>query len=146
MKKITFLIALVISSVLFSQIKIDNSKNPETVGSILAGSITLMKLDDTRSFCYSDIKFTKIKVSKCFSFKETGNDLDNLYGIMKEGLANPPKENIKLDFPDDKIELFFTKTMGVPSVQFYHIDKDTGVTGVTAYITKRNIDKLFGKN
>ncbi|MDV4024910.1 hypothetical protein CMT52_11260 [Elizabethkingia anophelis] len=145
MKKTILFFALVVSTFLFSQIKVDNSPNPIQIGKITAGSITLDKTGDKYTFCYNDAKFTKIDSFKCFSFIETGSDLDNLYNIIMGGFETAPKENIKLDLPNDKVELHFEKMMGVVSMRFSQLNKETGVYGYSGYMSKKQVNKLFGK-
>lgn len=151
MKKVILFFAIAFCAIAFAQIKIDNSPNSITIGKITAGSITLSKKNDTElgdvySICYNDAKFTKIDSFKCFGFIETGNDLDKFYNVIMEGFDSSPKENIKLDFPLDKIELNFEKMMGIVSMRFNQFNKRTGIYSYSGFVTKKQIDKLFNKN
>lgn len=146
MKKTFLLFTILISIFSFSQIRIDNSPNSILVGKITAGSISLEKLDRKYTICYDDAKFTKVSSLKCFSFLDVENDFENFYALLLDGFNNPPKENIKLDFPNDNIEIHYEKMMGVVSMQFIQYFKEANVYGYSSYITKKQLQKLFGKN
>jgi len=145
MKKIFLLASMAISFFTFAQIKIDDSIKPTLIGKVSQGQVTLEKLDDQYSICYNDAKFLVVDSFKCFSFTEKNNDLQNLYQLIIKGFEQVPKDNIRLDLPNDKIELRFTKNLGIVSMQFHHFDKNSGVYGFSTYLTKKQINKLFGK-
>jgi|GEM_PF-2558558 len=145
MKNLILLLTIVLSSGSFAQIRIEHPEKTEQIGKIMAGLISLDKTGDIYRICYDDAKFTKIRAFKCFSFQETGNDLDNLYSIISKGFEAGKKDDIHLDLPDDKVVLNFEKHFGIVSMRFSQLDKSTGIFGFSGYMTKKQVDRLFGK-
>ncbi len=133
-----------ISSNAIGQIKVLKDDGIKTIGE--ANGVSLKVANDTL-YCiiYQDIKFRQLTEFKQFCFFDTDNALDNLYKIIMDGLGNPPKDDIIIELPEQNIlKLKFVKSLGVSNVQFYHIDK-AGVVGVSPYLIKKHINKLFGK-
>ncbi|WP_172919496.1 hypothetical protein [Capnocytophaga canis] len=98
------------------------------------------------SVFYKDIEFKHLEEWKSFYFLETGNDFETLYRLITDGFSNPPKNDIIIELPKGSVHLHFEKNMGVISFQFIHFPlNSTAVMGRSPYLTKRQIDKLFGK-
>ncbi len=149
MNKLFYLLIL-LSSFTFAQIKVVEPTKVELVGEIAPMKnlhIKIEKLPENEiRFTYVDVKFQTIDDYKTFTFKNEDNALDNLYKMITDGLANPPKEPIMLELPNSFLWLNFVKTMGVSNVQIGHSDSRTGVVGYSVWLTKRKADKLFGKS
>lgn len=151
MKRIvlTLLICSFVSLLSYSQIqKIETSKK-EMIGKIApmgALNIQCEKSDDVYIFMYRDVKYTQIVEFKSFVFKDIDNAFDGLYDMIMKGFKNPPKEDIMLELPDDIIWLNYTKAMGVVNFRFMHSPgKNSEVMGVSGWLTKKKVNKLFGK-
>lgn len=147
MKKLFFLLML-FPALCLSQIKQVEDVNPELIGKVgpkKAPHVGLYKLEDVYYFEYNDVKFTHIDSFKKITFLNEDNTLDSLYKLIKENIENPPKEDIKLEFPNNYVWLEFTKNMGIVSVRFYDKNRKTDIEGLTIWMTKKQIDKLFGK-
>lgn len=115
------------------------------VGSAGATWIEMIKIGDSYSVIYQDVTYQQLTEFKSFTFKDIDNAFEEFYKIISEGFNNPPKEDIKLDLPEDIIYLHFTSQLGIVSVQFIHVQKKTNITGYSVYLTKRRLNKLFGK-
>lgn len=139
------LLTLLLSICSFAQIQVYEQVKPTKIGNVQDYS-TIEKLDDIYSVCFDDIKFTKIKSHKCFTFKEVDNDFENLYNIINNGFQEKKEQTINLNLPNDLVDLKFVKNMGIISFQFITTGKNTQITGFSPYYTKRQIDKLFGKS
>lgn len=147
-KLLTLIIILCVSFNSFSQIKKVKTEKSETIGKIAPMGqthIECSKSGDTYTFIYSDIKFQQITDFKSFSFKDIDNAFDNLYQTIMDGMKNPPKEDIRLELPNDMIFLHFEKNLGVTSFQFLHCPgKNPEIIGMSVYLTKKKVRKLFG--
>lgn len=145
-----FYLLLLIGSFSSAQIKVVEPTKTELVGEIAPMKnlhIKIEKLPNNEyKFTYVDVKFQTIDDYKTFSFKDEDNAFENLYKMISDGLANPPKEPIMLELPNSYIWLNFIKTMGVGNVQIGHSVGKTDVIGYSVWLTKRKVDKLFGKN
>lgn len=151
MKKIILLIALTICGLSSAQIKkIETEKvNKTEIGKISPMGVTyisLSKYNDDYIFSYKDTKFAQISEYKSFSFKETGSDLDNLYKMIIDGIDTKPEDDIMIELPDDIIWLHFEKALGTTSVQIRHaVNKNPEIIGMTTWMTKAKVNKLFNK-
>lgn len=150
MKKILLLANLLIATACWSQIKdlSDLQEKCTTVGKIAPmGSFMgeLEKCSETKfRFLYRDLKFTSIINIKHFSFEDQEGALDYFYNTLIKGLEELPIEDKILQLPEDMLLIKFKKTFGVPVATIYHTNK-AGVTGVSQSFTRKQINKLFGK-
>ncbi len=149
MKRIlTILVVVFITTSAFSQIKQVKDVKSATIGKIGSFgkiSIDCTKLGDEYTFTYNDIKFQHIDDYKSFSFRDKDDAFNSLYEIIMKGLKNPPKEDIKLELPNDVVYLHFTKALGVANFQFIHHVNKGSVIGTSCWLTKKKVMKLFGK-
>ncbi len=149
MKKIFTILAVVfITTSAFSQIKQVKDVKPTTIGKIGSFgkiSIDCTKLGDEYTFTYNNIKFQHIDDYKSFSFKDKDDAFNSLYEIIMKGLKDPPKEDIKLKLPNDIVYLHFIKSFGVANFQFIHHVNKSNVIGVSCWLTKKKVMRLFGK-
>ncbi len=133
----------------FAQINVVDVAKPISigkVGNIAATFIYMDKEDSVYTITYQDIKFQHLTEFKSFSFKDINNDFDKLYKIIIDGLDNPPKEDIMLELPNDIVWLHFQKSLGVVNVRFSSaVNKNPNIIGVSIYMTKKQVLKLFGK-
>lgn len=105
--------------------------------------IELNLLDGTYTITYNDYKFTQIDDYKSISF----TDIDALYNQIMKGLEDMPEQDIEYNLPDDTLWLHFEKNLGVKSFQFMHaVNNNPKVIGLSRYLTKKQVNKLFGKN
>ena len=142
MKKILLIVFILVYSQSFSQIKILNSDS-EVIGKVQF--ISCSKNNNTFTFTYNDHKFTQIDEYKSFSLSE--NDFNELFNIITQGFLNYPKEEVKLELPNDILFLKFTKSMGIISLQITHfVNKNPELVGLTRYLTEKQVLKLFGKS
>lgn len=123
---------------------IDESKE-EIIGEIKnlgSLSIRLTKKDNIIYFTYSDAKYKKITDFKTFSFEDMDNALEEFYKNIIKALETGEKITMKI--PDGTIVAFPQKSFGMKSVQIGH-SNSAGVTGLSQFLTKKQLDKLFGK-
>ena len=144
MKKIFLLFALIVGVSSFAQIKVLKNETLEEIGS--DNSVGLFKKDNKYTFNYQDINTSNLNTFRSFSFMDLNRDVEALYKMINDGFISPPSSNIILEFPGDIIELNFAKNYGQPTVQFIQIiNKNKKFIGKTQYLTKKQIDKIFGK-
>lgn len=150
MKKIITVLSLFICAISFSQIKVIELPDSEKIGKITPGGLKTIeceKLNDTYFFNYRDAKFTKIENWKTFKIKDVDNAFEGLYSLIQKGFEEMPKEDIMIETNDGFIWLNFETFLGSKVFRFKHsIDKTGSVIGITGQYTKKQVDKLFGKN
>lgn len=147
-KHLLLILAVAISHVGFAQLSVVDNPKPETIGKIAPMGklhISCEKLNNTYTFTYSDVKFQQLTDYKTFSFKDIDDAFNKLYNTIMEGLANPPKEDLMLETPDGFIWLSYSKSMGVTNFRFGHSVQKTDVIGFSVWLTKKKVQKLFGK-
>lgn len=150
MKNFISVLFILVTSSVYSQLKVVEQPKTIEVGKIGPLGMTTMILSKNESgsvYCldYKDIKFKHISEWKKFCFINENNDVDNLYNMIIDGFEKMPEKDIKLESQLHYIYLHFEKNLGVISFQFYAQDKQTGVTGESAYMQKKQVMKLFGK-
>lgn len=142
MKKLILLsIALLLSGIMFSQIKVTKLEKPILVGKVQF--FKCYKSSGIYTLKYRDLSYKTIKVYESFSLNE--KDFDDLYSVIEQGFIDVPKERIIVETPDDILYLKFAKTMGVVSFRIYHYVSKTEIVKTTKYLTKNATKKLFGK-
>lgn len=144
MKKILLLFAFIIGVYSFAQIKVLKNESLEEIGT--DNSVGLFKKDNRYTFNYQDINTSNLNTFRSFSFLDLNRDVEALYKMINDGFISPPVNNVVLEFPGDIIELHFAKNYGQPTVQFIHvINKNRKFIGKTQFLTKKQVDKIFGK-
>lgn len=111
----------------------------ENLGSV---SVKLTKVNNTVYFTYSDSRYKKINNLKTFSFEDTNNALNDFYNNVVKSLESGEKITMKI--PNGIIITLPHKSFGMKSIQIGHSDS-AGITGHTQFLTKKQVDKLFGK-
>lgn len=152
MKKVLIvgLFFLSIHNISLAQIKVIEKKSEpcKDVGKVKAlftPIIEMKKCGEEYQVLFKDIKFQQIEEWKSFSFKDVDNAYDNLYKMIIDGFDNPPEESIMLELPHEYVWLNYTKNLGVTSFQFGVSVSKSSVIGFSPYMTRRQVDKLFGK-
>jgi len=155
-KKITLMSKRLLSlSLLFiviatnAQIKVAKAEaKPVIIGKV--GTPTLSTLEITKTgdlvtFKYQNNNKPQIAEFKTFSFKDIDGALDGLYTVIKDGLTAQPKEDIKIELPNETVSLQFTKAMNIASVKMKISYNNGEEGGTTVWLTQKQIDKLFNK-
>lgn len=109
---------------------------------------TIVKLEKCENFCtiyYKDISYRHINEYKHFTFEDVDNALENLYTMIIEGFNNPPKERIMLELPEHYLYLSFPSELGVYFFQFDVQTKKSNISSYSTKMSKRQVNKLFGK-
>ena len=144
MKKIILLFSILFSISAFSQIKMIKSDEPTEVGS--TNSVTLFKKDKKYTFNYQDVANANLNSWRSFYFFDLNRDFDGLYKVISDGFGSMPKNEITMELPNDIIGLNYGRNYGQVTVQFVHyIGKSEKYVGKTQYLTKKQIDKIFGR-
>lgn len=142
MKTAITILATLFFSIGFSQIKALDVSQIKSIGKVQF--IELNQNNDVLTFAYQDLNSNQMT---SFSFKNLNNDLDNLYNTIMNGFENIPEADIPLELPNDIIYLHFEKSMGVVNFQFKQsVNKDLSTIAKSVYLTKKKVNKLFGKN
>lgn len=154
MKKLLplILIAVCMTFNSFGQINVvETEKSEETVligkiGGIGETWIECTKTGNTYTFKYKDMKFEQVVDYKSFSFDDIDGAFDAIYNMMNDGIDNPPEEDVIIELPESFIFLHFGRTRGQSYVEIRHaVTKNTDVFGVTTWMNKKKLKKVFGK-
>jgi hypothetical protein len=149
MKKIFTILVLILMSIsTFGQIKKIESPKTVVIGKIaplgsLVASIEKTE-DNTYIFTYRDVNKSPLDVYKSFYFKETGHDFESLYQMIINGFEEIPKEALIVEVPNGKLYISFDKSMGVVNATISS-ETETELLGYCRALTKRDVNKLFGK-
>lgn len=147
MKTLTTLFIALITFSANAQLNIVKTEKPVEIGKVANFGNVVIECNlygDEYRFTYNDIKFQKINSYKSFSVmgEETFNDL---YDFIMDNWDNPPNEDTMIDLGNDTfIWLNFTKALGVTNVRFSSTEGGN-VFGFSGWLTKKRIDRLFGK-
>ncbi len=143
MKKIILLFTFCIGFLAFSQIKVLKNETLVEIGK--ENSVGLYKKENRFTFNYQDINTSNLNTFRSFSFNDVNGDVSDLYKMISDGFIDEPTGNITLELPNDIIELHFEKNYGQPTMQFIqYINKNKKYVGKSQFLTKKQIDKIFG--
>lgn len=149
MKKILLLSFLFIALATNAQIKVAKTEAKSVligkVGTPTLSTVEIMKTGDLVTFKYQNNNKPQIAEFKTFSFKDIEDALEGFYTVIKDGLATQPKEDIKIELPNETVSLQFTKAMNIASVKMKVSYNNGEEGGTTVWLTQRQIDKLFNK-
>lgn len=152
MKKLFYLLLLT-PMLMQSQIEvISNGKTnpPVNVGKISnlgTKSVSLDSIDNAFTVSYKNMMYPSLNDWKSFTFLNTDNDIEKLYQMIIDGFENTPTSTITLKLLDSVIGIEFEKALGTTSVTFVQTDSGANIiVGKTQPMTKRQINKLFGKD
>lgn len=140
-----FIILFFMLSVSFVNGQITMIDTPEVIKIGEVSGIKITKQNNTYTITYENIKYQQITDLKRFSFVDTDNAFDNLYQMIINGFNENPKSDIMLELPNDIVWLHFVKYLGVVTFQFYQSVNKTEVIAFSRYLTKKQVQKLFGK-
>ncbi len=105
-------------------------------------SITLLKSNDQYACVYTDVNMSSLYPKKAFVFpnKET------LYKIIIDGFINETNHQVYVQTGKKSIVKFEYKIIkGVMFVKINHNNLHNNIIGNTTFLTKDQIDELFGK-
>lgn len=145
MKKIITVAVLLINFLAFSQIKVVQTTPLEDIGKIGPKDVYIQKEGDEFTVFYKNIEIKEVDAMRKFSFKNVDNDFENLYTIIMDGFKASPLYDIKLELPNDFVWLHYTRKADKLTVQLMSSNKISSSTGISDYLTKDQIGKLFGK-
>jgi len=132
-----------------AQIKVDKTESKQVLigklGTPTLSTVELTKTGDLVTFKYQNNNKPQVAEFKTFSFKDVDGALEGFYGVIIDGLANLPKEDTKIELPNETISLQYKKEMNMASVKIKISYKTGEESGTTVWLSKKNIDKLFGK-
>ena len=145
MKKIVLFLSILMSVSAFSQIKVLKNESLLEVGK--ENSVTLYKKDKKYIFNYQDVNSSNLNTFRTFAFSDLNKDFDTLYKLISDGFIEMPTSEITLELPNDIVGLHFARNYGQITVQFVqYINKNKKYVGKSQFLTKKEVDKLFGKN
>lgn len=145
MKKIILLVTILFSVSAFSQIKILKNDALTEVGK--ENSVALYKKDKKYTFNYQDVNNANLNSFRSFYFFDLNKDFDQLYKLISDGFIDMPTSEITMELPNDIIGLNYGRNYGQITVQFIHyINKNRKYVGKSQYLTKKQVDKIFGKD
>ncbi|MEJ5105501.1 hypothetical protein [Chryseobacterium sp. MYb328] len=152
MKYFLSIFTIFLSIFCFSQLKVVDDKGPKMievgkVGPMGTTNISMLKSEDDKIYCfeYQDMKFTQINTWKKFCFINENDDINNLYNLIIDGFEKNINNEVKLESQLHYITLRFEKQLGVMNFDFAAKDKSTGIVGYSRYLSKKQVNKLFGK-
>lgn len=145
MKKMIFVLGVLFSFCASSQIKILKNENLLEVGK--ENSVTLYKKEKRYIFNYQDVNSANLNTFRTFAFSDLNRDFETLYKLISDGFISMPAGEITLELPNDIVGLNFAKNYGQITVQFVqYINKNKKYIGKSQFLTKKQVDKLFGKD
>lgn len=143
MRKLVLLLACFLGFTAFSQIKVLKNETLIEIGK--DNAVGLYKKENKYTFNYQDINTSNLNTFRSFSFNDINGDVQGLYKLITDGFIDQPSGNITLELPNDIIELHFEKNYGQPTVQFVQfINKNKKYVGKSQFLTKKQIDRIFG--
>ncbi len=149
MKKLLSLSLLFLAVATTAQIKVGKVEAKPTligkVGTPTLSTVEINKTGDLVTFKYQNNNKPHLAEFKTFSFKDIEGALEGFYGVIVEGMTSLPKEDIKVELPNETVNLQYKKEMNIASVKMKISYNNGDEGGVTVWLTKRQIDKLFGK-
>jgi hypothetical protein len=112
-----------------------------------SGFITLQKFDSYYKFEFKDIRYKTVDKKEEFKLAGTEEDLQKLYTFIMEKMEAKTTGDFDMVFGEDTVKLHFEKNMGTMSFQFkkYIAKSISEDTMDSTYMTKKQVDKLFGK-
>lgn len=147
MKRLLLVIAIIYSGSAFAQLNIIEPEPVEEIGAVknmFNTSMETTKHGDTYTIRYQDVKFQQIREFKSFSLNEQA--FHELYDFLMDNWDNPPKDDVMIDLDQGYLWLGFTRALGTTNVRFGHaVDENADVIGFSEWLTKRKLDRLFGK-
>ncbi|MFC6267416.1 hypothetical protein [Frigoriflavimonas asaccharolytica] len=145
MKKLILLFTILFSVSAFSQIKILKNDALTEVGK--DNSVSLYKKDKKYTFNYQDVANANLNSFRSFYFYDLNKDFDQLYKLISDGFIDMPTSEIEMELPQDIIGLNYGRNYGQITVQFVHyIGKNRKYVGKSQFLTKKQVDKIFGKD
>lgn len=150
MRKILSLSMLFFALATTAQIKVAMAAEAKPVligkvGTPTLSTVELTKTGDLVTFKYQNNNKPQVAEFKTFSFKDVDGALEGLYGAISDGLTTVPKEDIKIELPNETLNLQYKKEMNTASVKIKISYNNKEEAGATVWLTQKNIDKLFGK-
>ncbi|KPE52859.1 hypothetical protein [Chryseobacterium indologenes] len=144
MRKILLLITCIFGISVFSQIKVLKNESLVEIGK--DNSVGLYKKEDKFTINYQDLNTSNLNTIRSFSFQNLNNDVSDLYNLIMAGFVSVPEENVVLELPNDIIELHYEKNYGQPTMQFIqYINKNRKYVGKSQFLTKKQMEKVFGR-
>jgi len=105
------------------------------------------RVDETYTIEYRDTKSRRFKKYRSFTFNKENKNLDTLYQMMRKGFDELPEEDVAVPIADEKVWLEYSKSAGTVSVRFKHSYSDNQKkNGLSVWMTKSRVNKLFGKD
>lgn len=149
MKKLTTIIIICLTAFSsFAQLDIVKTEKPIEIGKITnlgQLSIECEKYGEEYVFTYQDVKFQQLTDYKSFTLKNE-QAFDDLYNLILENWEDPPKEDIMIKLDNGYLWVKFARALGTTNVGFAHaMDENADVIGISTWLTKRRLNKLFGK-
>ncbi len=150
MRKFIAISILFINYVTYSQIKVIETIPIEKIGRLGtngSSDIYVQKEGNEYKVFYKNMDPNDTNSIRNFSFKDLEGDYDNLYNIIMGGFSATPVADIKLELPNDFVWLHYTRSLQkVVTLQFMSTNKITTTAGISDFISKADVAKLFGKN
>lgn len=156
MKKFTILLMLIVTSASFAQLKKVESKADSFVD---VGKIQPLGMpnqmycrkdaaNNIYAFSYQDMEYKSLVEYEHFFFKDVDNAFDSLYDMIIAGYKDRPEKSIELQTEHNVIWVNFVKSFGMTMVTFSSTADAEGKLhkGTSNMFTKKQIEKLFGKN
>ena len=149
MKKILLFSFILINSLSFSQIRVIPTVPIEKIGRIGengTSDIFIQKEGNEYTVSFKNTEETELGTSTRFSFKDLTGDFESLYKIICDGFISANTTDIKLDLPNDIVWLHYVKNLQkTVNLQFMTKSKTSAATGISEFMSKADVNSLFGK-
>ncbi|WP_284651491.1 hypothetical protein [Flavobacterium terrisoli] len=149
MKKLISLSFLFLVFAANAQIKVAKAEaKPIVIGKVgtpTLSTVELTKTGDLVTFKYQNYNKPGFAEFKTFSFKDIDGALEGFYTVINDGFTSLPKEDIKIELPNETVSLQYKKEMNMATVKMKISYNNGEEGGITVWLSKKNIDKLFNK-
>lgn len=140
----SLLVFFLLPALAIGQINISETEVPEGVKIGKSKGVVLSKYDSMYIVSYQDQKYQLITEIKSFHWYGTDKDLRVLYSTIMNGFNDPEKYR-SFEVENGHVSLSYYTVMGVTSFQFVFVNTQTNITSSTAFLTARQVSKLFDR-
>ncbi len=146
-KSILILIAICVQFMAYGQLNIVDVEEGETIGTVKPMGQFFFELkqynNNTVKLLYKNAEYETIVDIKEISFKNENDEVEELYNTLLKGIQKKENNTQRIFFKNESVDLHFSRYGGV---EIYHYVGDNALfVGRSYALTKKRLDKLFGK-
>jgi len=147
MKKFTLLLVLFVTSLASAQLKTSEVKEPTVLGKVSPlgkTSAAIFDYGDYYQLSYRDAKFVQIDEEDEIIIQKS--ELEDIYALIVKNFEEKKSGEVKVELKEGVLYLKFAKGLGMISLEIGSSKTPTSAAaGYSQALTKKQVDKLFGK-